>query len=293
MTGNCRGVSNKKLDDLKKTFNSNLKSALSQMPILIDSSLQKMNYNQPGEAQLSSNVIDKIVDDLSTLMADSMTERMDEVSEKFQVVLNSNNILQNNNMRNVNREIIAMIDKIMNKSKGSRQNITVGLPNEVLGFMSNSNQKLNEIQVGVKTYHDMVVYATGSIERDLNRIHRLLPKSINQFNTTQKYLRNIDTRMLAITGRLEDLKQVSRSRFDQLDRQVNFNDHLETITKIVNMSETRLLTMNNLMTGSFEITNDMQASMSGYNQIFNSLKKTQSQILKQLYQQMQASMFFE
>jgi len=291
MTGNCRGVSNKKLDDLKKTFNSNLKSALSQMPILIDSSLQKMNYNQPGEAQLSSNVIDKIVDDLSTLMADSMTERMDEVSEKFQVVLNSNNILQNNNMRNVNREIIAMIDKIMNKSKGSRQNITVGLPNEVLGFMSNSNQKLNEIQVGVKTYHDMVVYATGSIERDLNRIHRLLPKSINQFNTTQKYLRNIDTRMLAITGRLEDLKQVSRSRFDQLDRQVNFNDHLETITKIVNMSETRLLTMNNLMTGSFEITNDMQASMSGYNQIFNSLKKTQSQILKQLYQQMQASMF--
>lgn len=97
--------------------------------------------------------------------------------------------------------------------------------------------------------------------------------------------------MLAITGRLEDLKQVSRSRFDQLDRQVNFNDHLETITKIVNMSETRLLTMNNLMTGSFEITNDMQASMSGYNQILNSLKKTQSQILKQLYQQMQASMF--
>lgn len=190
----------------------------------------------------------------------------------------------------MNREIIAIIDKIMNKNK-NRQNITVGLPNEVLGFMSNSNQKLNEIQVGVKTYHDMVVYATGSIERDLNRIHRLLPKSINQFNTTQKYLRNIDTRMLAITGRLEDLKQVSRSRFDQLDRQVNFNDHLETITKIVNMSETRLLTMNNLMTGSFEITNDMQASMSGYNQILNSLKKTQSQILKQLYQQMQASMF--
>ena len=63
------------------------------MPILIDSSLQKMNYNSPSEAQLSSNVIDKIVDDLSTLMADSMTERMDEVSEKFQVVLNSNNIL--------------------------------------------------------------------------------------------------------------------------------------------------------------------------------------------------------
>ena len=113
----------------------------------------------------------------------------------------------------------------------------------------------------------------------------------NRSSTTQKYLRNIDTRMLAITGRLEDLKQVSRSRFDQLDRQVNFNDHLETITKIVNMSETRLLTMNNLMTGSFEITNDMQASMSGYNQILNSLKKTQSQILKQLYQQMQASMF--
>ena len=115
-------------------------------------------------------------------MADSMTERMDEVSEKFQVVLNSNNILQTNNMRNVNREIIAIIDKIMNKNK-LRQNITVALPNEVLGYMTNSNQKLNEIQVGVKTYHDMVVYATGSIERDLNRIHRLLPKSINQFNT--------------------------------------------------------------------------------------------------------------
>ena len=97
--------------------------------------------------------------------------------------------------------------------------------------------------------------------------------------------------MLAVTGRIEDLKQVSEARFDRLEGKRDLPDYLETILQTVNMSETRLVTMNNLMTGAFEITNDLQATMNGYNNIFVNLKKTQSQILKQLYKQMTANLF--
>lgn len=49
MTGNCRGLSNKKIDDLKKTFNSNLRKYISN---------RKAEINQTSHFYFRSSLVE-------------------------------------------------------------------------------------------------------------------------------------------------------------------------------------------------------------------------------------------